>query len=108
MLAVFLVLGFLFPRLSTGRVAGLALCVSILVELSQLYHARWIDSIRHTAVGHLALGSDFDLKDLVRYASGIGVGVLIEAMVTNGIPKNDLPCPRAVSVVYDKPGDRSS
>lgn len=43
-LMVFCLLGVLLPRLSTLRLAGLALAISYAVELSQLYHAPWLDS----------------------------------------------------------------
>jgi hypothetical protein len=79
-LAVFLGLGFVFPALSTHWVALLDALISTLVEVSQLYRAPWIDAIRSTSIGHLALGSDFDPKDLVCYAVGIGIGVLIETV----------------------------
>ena len=79
-LAVFLLLGLLAPRLSTWSVAGLAVLISFAVELSQLYHAPWIDAIRDTTIGHLALGSGFDPRDLACYTLGAGIGVLIEAL----------------------------
>jgi hypothetical protein len=50
---------------------------SIAIELSQLYHAPWIDSIRHTTLGGLILGFDFVWSDLVCYAVGVGIGVLM-------------------------------
>ena len=67
-----------FPALRRCKVATLAAATSLLVEFSQLYHAPWIDSIRGTTLGHLLLGSGFDSIDLICYAAGIGVGVLIE------------------------------
>jgi hypothetical protein len=79
-LALFLAFALLLPKLSTSRIAVLALFVSILVEVSQLYHAPWIDSIRSTMIGHLALGSGFDPVDLARYAAGIGIGVVIDTL----------------------------
>jgi len=79
-MAVFLGLGLLFPTLSTWWVVALALLVSNLVEFSQLCHAPWIDSIRGTMIGQLALGSGFDPKDLACDAVGVGIGVLIETV----------------------------
>ncbi len=77
-LALFLVLGLIRPRSTTGRLAALALLLSLLVELSQLYHARWIDSIRGTTVGGLVLGFSFLSSDLVCYAVGVVMGVALE------------------------------
>lgn len=77
-LAVYVGYCLLFPGLAMMKVAILAAVTSLLVEFSQLYHALWIDSIRGTTLGHLLLGSGFDSIDLICYAAGIGVGVLIE------------------------------
>jgi hypothetical protein len=74
----FLGIGLVIPRVSTWRVAALALAFSIAIELSQLYHAPWIDSIRRTTVGGLILGNGFVLSDLACYAVGVGLGILIE------------------------------
>lgn len=79
-LALFLVLGLVLPRLATARVAGLALAGSLLVELSQLYHAPWIDSVRQTTIGGSVLGFGFLWSDLACYAMGIGLGVTLEWM----------------------------
>lgn len=77
-LALFLFLGLLLPRMPTGRVAVLAWSGSLLVELSQLYHAPWIDSVRRTTLGGLILGFGFLRSDLACYAAGVGVGVALE------------------------------
>jgi hypothetical protein len=76
----FLGIGLLLPRTSTWAVAVLTMSFSVLIELSQLYHAPWIDSIRRTTLGGLALGYGFLWGDLVCYAVGVGVGVVIEAI----------------------------
>lgn len=77
-LAAFFALGMVFNRASTWVVGAIALAFSVCIELSQLYHAPWIDSIRHIKVGGLILGYDFVWSDLACYAVGVGVGVLIE------------------------------
>jgi hypothetical protein len=74
----FLVIGLLLPRSSTWAVAVLAMSFSVLIELSQLYHAPWIDSIRHTTVGGLVLGYGFLWGDTACYAVGVGLGMLVE------------------------------
>jgi hypothetical protein len=83
-LAVFLGLGVFFPSITTGRAALVALLISIGVELSQLYHARWIDAIRGTTLGHLALGSGFDPRDLACYTVGVAIGVVIRCSFLGG------------------------
>lgn len=75
---VFVGFGLLFPRASTLRLALLALGFSWCVELSQLYHAPWIDAVRATLPGRLVLGSTFNWPDLPAYALGIGLGAWLE------------------------------
>ena len=77
-LAAFLGIGLILPRASTWTVACLALAFSVAVELSQLYHAPWIDSIRQTTLGGLILGFGFLWSDLACYAAGVGIGVIVE------------------------------
>jgi hypothetical protein len=77
-LMVFCAVGWVFRRTSTGRVASIAFCISCGVEFSQLYHAPWIDTVRGTRLGALAIGSTFNWPDFVAYALGIGAGVMAE------------------------------
>jgi hypothetical protein len=80
-LVAFLGFGFVFPRASTGRVALLAYCFAALVEVSQIYHAPWIDSIRATTLGTLVLGSTFNWPDFIAYAVGVALGALGETLL---------------------------
>ena len=68
------------PRARTRLLVGLAFATSCVVEFSQLYHAPWLDHIRSTAVGHLVLGSTFSWFDIVAYAVGALVGVLVDVL----------------------------
>ena len=77
-LAAFLGIALVLPRASTWRAAILAMAFSVVVELSQLYHAPWIDSIRRTTLGGLILGFGFLWSDLACYAVGVGIGVILE------------------------------
>ncbi len=77
-LAAFLGLGLVFPRSSTVRLALSALAISFAVELSQLYHAPWIDAVRSTTAGALLLGHGFLWSDLACYTAGVGLGILID------------------------------
>jgi hypothetical protein len=79
-LALFWFLGLILARMSTARVAAMALGLSLLVELSQLYHAPWIDSVRQTTIGGLILGFGFLWSDLACYAAGVGLGVALETI----------------------------
>jgi hypothetical protein len=72
----------LVSRLLGGRPllvrAVISLGLAFLVEISQLYHAPWIDSIRQTTLGALVLGFGFLWTDLVCYTVGIATGSLTE------------------------------
>lgn len=57
-LMIFWIFGFIFNGFRTGNVALLALTFSFTIEISQLYHSPWIDSIRRTTLGGLVLGMD--------------------------------------------------
>ena len=58
--------------------ATMSLVLAFLVEISQLYHAPWIDSIRNTTLGGLVLGFGFLWTDLVCYTVGIIIGAVAE------------------------------
>jgi glycopeptide antibiotics resistance protein len=73
-------IGFLAPRWSSLRVALAALLFSFSVELSQLYHAPWIDGLRRMGIGGLILGYGFLWSDLLCYSVGVALGWLIEGV----------------------------
>ena len=79
-LAAFLGIGLILPKISTWRVASLAMIFSVMIELSQLYHTPWIDSIRQTTLGGLILGFGFLWSDLACYAVGVVLGVLVDVI----------------------------
>src|SRR4051812_27981726 len=54
-LVAFLGFGLILPRVSAWRVAALAMSFSVMIEVSQLYHAPWIDAIRGMTLGGLVL-----------------------------------------------------
>jgi hypothetical protein len=75
---VFWIASLFFPRAGTRTLAIAALAISFSVELSQLYHAPWIDSLRNTRLGALALGHGFLWSDLLCYAAGVAAALLID------------------------------
>jgi hypothetical protein len=77
-LAAFLGIGLILPRASTRTIACLAMAFSVAVEISQLFHSTWIDSIRQTTLGGMILGFGFLWSDLACYAVGVGLGVMID------------------------------
>jgi hypothetical protein len=81
-LLVFLGFGWLSPAHSTIRIALYAAVFSLGIELSQLYHTPWLDALRANRLAALVLGQGFLWSDLVCYAVGIVLGVVLEQMVT--------------------------
>lgn len=77
-LMIFTGFGFLFPKIATKKLAFISLIFCYGIEMSQLYHAEWIDNIRATTLGGLVLGYGFLWSDLLAYTIGIGVGFLFE------------------------------
>ncbi|WP_097027481.1 DUF2809 domain-containing protein [Clostridium peptidivorans] len=79
-LMVFFIFGFIFIDAETKKIALIGILFCYLIELSQLYHANWIDNIRRTTLGGLVLGYGFLWSDLLAYTIGIGIGVIIELL----------------------------
>lgn len=80
-LAAFVLWGLILPKASTTHVALLAILTSVIDELSQLYHAPWIDAIRSTTLGHLLLGFSFSWFDILAYMVGVLMGIILEMVV---------------------------
>lgn len=78
-LLVFLLFGWIFPRVATVRLAFLAIAFACAVEFSQLYHAAWIDQIRRTRLGALTLGAVFNWPDMIAYSLGVLAGAVAES-----------------------------
>lgn len=85
-LMVFLLISTIFVRSSLLSRGLIAFAFSVLIEISQLYHAPWIDAIRQTRLGGLVLGFGFLWSDLVCYFVGILIGVFIESLTSRSRP----------------------
>ena len=68
----------LWPR-PRRRILGLAAVTALAVELFRLVHAPALDAFRLTLAGQLLLGRTFSAWNLVAYAAGIGVAVLVDS-----------------------------
>lgn len=77
-LMMFLIVSFLLAGRPLLQRCSIAMILSFAVEVSQLYHAPWIDNIRSTTLGRLVLGFGFLWSDLVCYTVGIVFGAAIE------------------------------
>ncbi len=81
-LLVFFLFAFLLPRKPTRQIALLAAVFAAAIEFLQLYHAPWIDHLRSLWIGRMVLGSTFNPPDLLAYAAGIIVGLLLDRALT--------------------------
>lgn len=68
-------------RWSAKNVALLTLLVAFGIEISQLYHAPWIDRLRATRLGGLILGFSFVGSDLICYSVGVVLGFCIDRWI---------------------------
>jgi hypothetical protein len=75
---VFVLIRFLRPRSNVMLSAVGAFAFAVAVEVSQLYPAPWIETIRGFRLGSLILGNTFNWPDIPAYAAGILVGSLID------------------------------
>ena len=82
-LMVFFLFSFLFNKKSTIFILVKSIIFSYGIEISQLYHAPWIDSIRATTLGGLILGFGFLWSDLICYTVGIVIGAIIDKIINN-------------------------
>lgn len=77
-LMVFFGIALIANQWPTNRVALVALLIAYSIEISQLYHAPWIDSVRATRLGSLVLGFSFVWSDLLCYSVGVAIGFIID------------------------------
>lgn len=82
-LMVFFLFSFLFNKKSTIFILVISIIFSYGIEISQLYHVPWIDSIRATTLGGLILGFGFLWSDLICYTVGIVIGAIIDKIINN-------------------------
>lgn len=78
---VFFIIAFIFNNKSTIFIISWAIIFSYSIEISQLYHAPWIDAIRNTTLGALVLGFGFLWSDLVCYTVGVITGAIIDRLI---------------------------
>ncbi len=76
--AVYFLIKSIIPKDNNVKTAIFAYVFSVLIEVSQMYHAIWIDKIRNSFIGGLILGFGFHWEDLVCYATGIFLAMLCD------------------------------
>ena len=79
--AVYWGLGLVSEGRTAGRRAAMALAIAVAVELTQLYHAPWLDALRATRLGGWLLGFGFLWSDLACYAAGVGAAFALERLL---------------------------
>jgi membrane-anchored glycerophosphoryl diester phosphodiesterase (GDPDase) len=79
----FFIVGFLFPKMKSVRVAVISIVICYLTETLQLYQADWIESIRDTMIGAVVLGFGFLWSDLLMYTFGGMTGYFLEKRLNN-------------------------
>ena len=75
------------PRLTAPAAAILGLAITCAVEFSQLISLPWLDAIRATRLGRLALGTTFSWYDFGPYV----VGALLAWLVIRVLPRHTSP-----------------
>lgn len=78
---IFFIFRFTFFNKDTRFIAIISLAFCFLIEISQLYHAPWIDAIRITTLGGLVLGSGFLWSDLLAYYIGVHFAATFEIYI---------------------------
>jgi hypothetical protein len=78
---VFWLVALIRPQATSIHLAALAMTIAFAVEFSQLYHAPWLDALRATPLGALALGQGFLWTDLVCYAAGATLAAGVDALI---------------------------
>lgn len=77
-LMVFFIMGFIFNHKTSLWIAIASLLFSFSIEISQLYHADWMDTLRSYRLAGLVLGYGFLWSDLICYSMGIVFGYFFE------------------------------
>ena len=86
-LMIYFIIGFLFPRFHSLKVALISIVICFIIELSQLYEPDWIIEIRRNKLGGLIIGYGFLCSDLISYIIGGVMGFGLEHLAFKRLPK---------------------
>lgn len=78
---VFWLLTLVRPRGDGRQLAAIAFAIAVAVETSQRYHAPWLDALRASRLGALALGQGFLWSDIACYFVGVLVAAWVDVML---------------------------
>lgn len=76
---------FLKPSSPANRIALFTLVTASLVEVSQLIQVSWLNTIRHTTIGHLVLGTVFSWYDIFAYTIGVILGLYCDSLIIDRV-----------------------
>ena len=80
-LMAYFIFGWLKPKYSISKNWLASFGFSYLIEISQLYHSQWLDSIRQIKLGGLILGYGFLWSDIICYTVGVAIGIIFEIII---------------------------
>ena len=86
----FFLVGILAPSSSRRASASVAVLIAVAVELFRLWHTPALDAFRLTPAGALLLGRVFSPWNIVAYAAGIALGVLLDGFRMTADPRATL------------------
>jgi hypothetical protein len=75
---VFFLVAMAASHLSRRRIALISASIAVCVELFRLFHTPWLDAFRLTMAGALLFGRVFSTWDMLAYAVGIGLAMLLD------------------------------
>jgi len=77
---VFFLVAIASRRLSRLQIASVSALIAVGVELFRLVHTPWLDAFRLTLAGALLLGRIFSMWDILSYAAGIWLALLLDRL----------------------------
>jgi len=77
-----------FGKVRLWKLALINFGLGAVVETLQLYHAPWIEAIRHTRIGGLMLGFGFLWSDIICYAVGTVLAWIMVLVIERYTPPN--------------------
>jgi hypothetical protein len=75
---VFFLVAMAGSHLSRRSIALISASIAVCVELFRLFHTPWLDAFRLTMAGALLFGRVFSTWDMLAYAVGIGLAMLLD------------------------------
>ncbi|MCB0009005.1 MAG: DUF2809 domain-containing protein [Anaerolineales bacterium] len=69
-------------RLPTATAFFVALATTYLIEVTQLFHPAWLETLRSYRLFGLVFGYSFLWSDIVAYTLGIGLGAALDYLLT--------------------------